>query len=249
MTKLFTNLRLIAYTFVFLLSATVLGLAANFAQLFLPTINHDFTIFSLIVPSLTIFLFLLLLQFAQPIIEVVVHFVLGVLWIAMGAWSSDIIGYVQCYPLKGQQRQTKSGTMDAGDYCYEMKVIEAFSWTIFVLFAIFFIILIALTNRAVAFGRAYAWREHISQLGWFNQLPGYPTEVGYGYPQPMNYGAYPGQSGGAFVGQPGTAYAGQAGTPYNAVSGNVIQQMPGHSIVIQPGINGGMPTISQVPSV
>ncbi|EIW76118.1 hypothetical protein CONPUDRAFT_139571 [Coniophora puteana RWD-64-598 SS2] len=233
MTILFTNLRLIAYVFVFLLSGTVLGLAANFARLFLPDINHDFTIFSLVVPSLTILLFMLLVQFAQPIIEVAVHFVLGVLWLAMGAWSADIIGYVQCYALGGQQQPTKDGTMDARAYCYEMKVIEAFSWAIFVSLIFFFIIIIALTTRAVAFGRRYAWHEHISQLGWFNQFPGYPTEVVYPQAQPMNY----------------NSYSGQPGTPYNAMSGNVIQQMPGHSVVIQPGINGGMPTISQVPSV
>lgn len=63
--------------FVFCLSGAVLGLAANFATLFLPSINRelififlvplnlfippdDFTIFSLVVPSMTLFAFLLL---------------------------------------------------------------------------------------------------------------------------------------------------------------------------------------------
>ncbi|KAH7887729.1 hypothetical protein F5I97DRAFT_1804847 [Phlebopus sp. FC_14] len=225
MTILFTNLRLIGYVSVFLLSGTVLGLAANFARLFLPRINHDFTIFSLVVPSVTILTFLCLIQFAQPIIEVPVHFFLGVLWLAMGAWSADIIGYVQCYALAGQEQPTQSGTMSAQTYCYEMKVIEALSWSIFVLFAFFFVIVFGLTTRAVAFGRYFAWREHISQLGWFNELPGYPTEP-RGPPQ---FGPY-------YYGMP-------------QMAGNYVQQMPGHSIVIQPGAHGAPAMVTQVPGV
>ncbi|KAF8138273.1 hypothetical protein EV363DRAFT_518803 [Boletus edulis] len=74
MTVLFSNLRSIGY--------------ANFAQLFLPNIYHDFTIFSLVVPSATILIFLLLLQFAQPLVEVTAHFILGILWLTLGAWSA-----------------------------------------------------------------------------------------------------------------------------------------------------------------
>ncbi|KAH7929460.1 hypothetical protein BV22DRAFT_1029510 [Leucogyrophana mollusca] len=239
MTILFMNLRLVGYVSVCLLSGTVLGLAANFARLFLPNINHDFTIFSLVVPSLTIFVFLLLVQFAQPIIEVIVHFILGVLWLAMGAWSADIIGYVQCYPLGGQEQPTSNGSMSARTYCYEFKVIEALSWCIFVLFAFFFMIIISLTMRAVVCGRYYAWREHISQLGWFGELPGYPTEAVYPRGPPMvGYGNYAGY-----------------GQPYPMmghgvqIGGNYVQQIPGHSIVIQPGANGHPPTITQVPGV
>ncbi|KAH7914342.1 hypothetical protein BJ138DRAFT_1144077 [Hygrophoropsis aurantiaca] len=232
MTVLFTNLRTVAYVAVFLLSGTVLGLTANFARLFLPNINHDFTIFSLVVPSLTIFVFLLLIQFAQPIIEVIVHFILGVLWLAMGAWSADIIGYVQCYPLGDQQQPTTNGTMSARTYCYEFKVIEALSWCIFVLFVFFFIIIISLTTRAVVCGRYYAWREHISQLGWFGEFPGYPTEAIYPrQPGPMMYGNY--------------GYPNQG----MQMGGNFVQQMPGHSIVIHPGVNGNPPTITQMPGV
>ncbi|KIJ70549.1 hypothetical protein HYDPIDRAFT_105292 [Hydnomerulius pinastri MD-312] len=233
MTILFTNLRLIAYVSVFFLSGAVLGLAANFARLFLPHINHDFAIFSLVVPSATIFTFLLLIQFAQPIIEVTVHFILGVLWLAMGAWSADIIGYVQCYPLAGQEQPTNNGTMSAQTYCYEMKVIEALSWCIFVLFAFFFVIVISLTTRAVVLGRVYAWREHISQLGWFGEFPGYPTENIY--PR-LPYGAY-------------GAYQQPYGMMPQQMGSNVVQQVPGHSIVIQPGMHGAPPMITQVPGV
>ncbi|KAF9221979.1 hypothetical protein BS17DRAFT_709554 [Gyrodon lividus] len=223
MTILFTNLRLVAYISVFCLSGTVLGLAAHFANLFLPTINHDFTIFSLVVPSATIFLFILLIQFAQPIVEVTAHFILGVLWLALGAWSADIIGYVQCDVLGGLKTPTNNGTMSAQTYCYEMKVIEALSWCIFVMFAFFFVIVIALTTRAVVLGRVYAWREHISQLGWFGEWPAYPTPYAHGpYPHPY-------------------------GIPQQMV-GNYVQQAPGHSIVIQPGVHGGPAMVTQVPA-
>ncbi|OAX43483.1 hypothetical protein K503DRAFT_140288 [Rhizopogon vinicolor AM-OR11-026] len=220
MTVLFMHMRFVGYVSAFLLSGAVLGLTGNFARLFLPHIHRDFTIFALIPPSATIFSFLCLIEFAQPIVEVTLAFILGVLWLAMAAWSADIIGYAQCYPLQGQQ-PTTNGSMSAQKYCYEMKVLEALSWTIFVLFSFFFIILVTLTSRAVAFGRYYAWREHVSQLGWFGELPGYPSEAIY--PRAPGYGAYPGA--------------------------NYIQQMPGHSIVVQPGVNGGQPIVTQMPGV
>ncbi|KIJ20032.1 hypothetical protein PAXINDRAFT_68657 [Paxillus involutus ATCC 200175] len=223
MTVLFSNLRFIAYLSVFLLSGAVLGLVGHLASLFLPTINHDFTIFSLVVPSATIFVFIILIQFAQPMIEVTLLFMLGVLWLGMGAWSADIIGYVQCYVLGGVEQQTNNGTMSARTYCYQMKVIEALSWCIFVMFAFFFVIEIALTTRAVVLGRAYAWREHTSQLGWFGEWPAYPGEAIY--PR-------------------GPAYA---HGPYQPYAGNYVQQAPGHSIVIQPGMHGGPAMVTQVP--
>ncbi|KAH0839742.1 hypothetical protein J3R83DRAFT_682 [Lanmaoa asiatica] len=258
-----------SYIFVFCLSGAVLGLAGNFAELFLPNINHDFTIFSLVVPSTTIFAFFLLLQFAQPIIEVTVHFLLGFLWLgeffffcyapcgvftsvqkAMGAWSADIIGYVQCYGLAGQTRPTKNGmskflvdmptrsrkshrngnSVSAEMYCYEMKAIEALSWAIFVMFVFFFLIVVTLATRAVALGRVYAWREHITQLGWFGEWPAYPTEAVRPRGPPYAYGPY--------------SYA--HGVP---AGGNYVQQAPGHSVVIQPGVNGAPAMITQVPGI
>ncbi|KAF8845787.1 hypothetical protein BDN67DRAFT_919337 [Paxillus ammoniavirescens] len=231
MTILFSNLRFVAYLSVFFLSGAVLGLAGHLASLFLPTINHDFTIFSLIVPSATILVFILLIQFAQPVVEVTVLFMLGVLWLGehlfmnrvlrMGAWSADIIGYVQCYVLGGVEQQTNNGTMSARTYCYQMKVIEALSWCIFVMFAFFFVIVIALTTRAVVLGRAYAWREHTSQLGWFGEWPAYPGEAVY--PR-------------------GPAYA---HGPYYPHTGNYVH---GHSIVVQPGMHGGPAVVTQVPA-
>lgn len=224
MTVVFTNIRIAAYVFVFALCATVLGVASNLAKLFLPHIQHDYTIFSLVVPSVAIFALLLILQFAQPVVEVLVHAVLGILWLTMAAWTSDIVGPMQCYILAGISTPTNNGSMSARSYCYQMKVMEAFSWAIFISLLGFTVIVICLTSRAIAFGRRYAWTEHISQLGWFGELPGYPTEAIY--PRPYYSSPYP-------------YYPYQGGSPY-------VQQMPGHSVVIQPGANG-VPMVSQMP--
>ena len=106
-------------------------------------------------------------------------------------------------------------------------------------------IVVSLTTRAVVLGRylnscpvaklivanvccsVYAWREHTSQLGWFGEWPAYPTEAIYPRP-PHAYGAYPQMYG---------------------MQGNYVQQAPGHSVVIQPGVNGGLPMITQVPGM
>lgn len=225
MTVMFVTMRRIGYITAFLLSAAVLGLSANFARLFLPHINRDFVIFALIPPSATIFAFLWIMQFSQPIVEVTLHFIVGVLWLALGAWSADVIGYQQCYPLQTQQ-PTAKGSISSRSYCYQMKVTEALSWTLFVLFVFFFITLVTLTSRAVICGRYYAWREHISQLGWFGEFPGYPTEAIY--PRTPMYGGY--------------------GQPYPMMGAYHVQQMPGHSVVVQPGVNGGQPMVTHMPA-
>ena len=83
-------------------------------------------------------------------------------------------------------------------------------------------------------GRPYAWAEPIVELPWFGQYPGFPEGQ---YPQNGMYQmpyAYP-------AGQP-MGYPAPGGQP-----GYVIQQNPGHSVVIQPGVNGQPPTITQVP--
>jgi len=223
MTVRFGNYRIGFYVAVFLLSATVLGLAANFANLFLPKLHRDFTIFSLIVPSLTLLLFLVSLQWAQPRTEAVMLFLVGALWLAMGAWSTDIIGNVQCDGLAGQRTAKKTGDMAAQAYCYEMKVTQAFSWMLFVLNAMALIILFRLVSLAQMFGRYDIWREPIRELGWFGEAPGfYNTHQGPMMPY----------SGGYQYGQPPMS----AGTMH-----------PGQTIVIQPGMNGQPATVTQVP--
>lgn len=237
MTQLFKEMRLYGYVTILLLSAAVLGIAAYLGSIFLPNLHHDFGIFSLIVPSLTILVFLILISWSAPRTEAIVLFILGVLWLAMGAWSTDIIGTTQCDALGDARMATKNGTVLTRSWCYEMKVIQAFSWMIFCLYAIFLWILISLTSRARVMGLPYAWRAPIFELPWFGELPGWP------YP-----GQYAPVQGAQMGGYPMGAYSG-GGMPYPAPminGGYVVQQAPGHSVVIQPGL-GGAPTITQVP--
>lgn len=100
-------------------------------------------------------------------------------------------------------------------FCYKMKVIEAFSIAIFVLrecdssfclmrglnlatVALYIILVISLTTRAVALGYRLAWIDHINNLPWF-------SEYNTGYAQPMYYppGAIQQQPGQSLVIQPG----------------------------------------------
>ncbi|EKM59067.1 uncharacterized protein PHACADRAFT_249255 [Phanerochaete carnosa HHB-10118-sp] len=237
MTQLFRDMRLYGHVFVFLLAVTVLGIDAYLASIFLPNLHPDFTIFALVVPSLTILIFFILNSWSRPIMEAIATFILGVLWLTMGAWSTDILGNIQCDTLGGQRTPTKSGSISAKSYCYEMKVIEAFSWMNFCLFTIFLWILITLTSRAKAFGRYGAWYEPIFELPWFGQYPG--NESG-GPPGRYNY-AYPAGS----PAYPGHAYP---TNPQMSNGGYVVSQQPGHSVVIQPQ-HGGPPVVTQVPGI
>ncbi|PPQ72909.1 hypothetical protein CVT26_014572 [Gymnopilus dilepis] len=232
MTVRFGNHRLAFYIFVLLSSGVVLGLAANFANEFLPGHNNkDFTIFALIIPSLTIFTFLLTLQWATPQIEAIALFILGVLWLAMGAWSTDVIGPQQCDVLGGHTIPAKgNNTANAQAFCYEMKVIQAFSWALFCVFVIALVVLIQLVSLAQQFGRYLIWTEPIRELPWFGEMPGYyntssrvPNSANMYYPPPS---------------------AGGYGYPYQ---GGMPMPQPGNSIIIQPNPNGGPPTITQVP--
>ncbi|KAG7096945.1 hypothetical protein E1B28_004343 [Marasmius oreades] len=217
MTVQFANYRLGFYVAVFLLSGTVLGLAAHFAAVFLPGLHHDFTIFALIVSSLTILAFLFTLQWAQPRIEVPVLFVLGVLWLAMGAWTTDVVGNRQCDAIDGA---TREGNISARQYCYETKVIQAFSWFLFSLFVIAFTILLNLISQAQRLGRYNIWREPIQELGWFGEWPGY-----YNTHQPQHY---------------------QGGIPYGMPM-QMAPGQPGQTIIVQPGMNGAPATVQQIP--
>jgi len=228
MTVRFGNRRLAFYVAVFVLSGVVLGLSANFANIFFPKFHHDFIIFALITPSLTIFTFLLTLQWAQPQTEAIALGVLGILWLTMAAWSTDIVGISQCDALGGQTTPSRSGNSSAQAFCYEMKVVQAFSWTLFISFIAWFYILLQLVSLAQRFGRYYIWSEPIRELPWFGEMPGYyNTHAGTPmYPPPHSAGMTPGM-------YPGYGY------PYPPMSA------PGHSIVIQPGMNGAPPIVTQ----
>ncbi|KAL1743033.1 hypothetical protein HDZ31DRAFT_65412 [Schizophyllum fasciatum] len=243
MTVRFANWRLSFFVTILVFSAVTLGISAYFASIFLPDLHHDFTIFSIIVPVLTILVFLIILQWAQPRIEVPVLFILGCFWLAEAAWATDAIGDTQCDGLGGQTIGTRKGSVSAKGYCCQMKVLQAFSWMNFCLFAIAFYIILRLVSQAEQFGRPDAWVAPIRELGWFGEYPGFyggtnnPAAQGMppmtgGYQQQAGMGAYPQQ-----------AY-GSGGWPY----GQMAEPAPGTALVIQPGINGAPPTITQVPA-
>jgi hypothetical protein len=221
MTIRFGNYRLTFYIAVFVLSGVVLGLAANFASIFFPKIHHDFIIFAIISPAFTIFTFLLTLQWSQPQTEAIVLTVLSIFWLTMGAWSTDIIGITQCDALGGQTTPSRSGETNAQAFCYELKVVQAFSWAIFVACILALYILFQLVDQAQRFGRYYIWSEPIRELPWFGEMPGYyNTHAGGPTPYPTNPALNVGY-----------------GYPYNTSGG--------HSIVIQPGVNGAPPVVTQ----
>ena len=133
---------------------------------------------------------------------------------------------------------------NAQAYCYEMKVLQAFSWAIFVGCILALYILFKLVDQAQRFGRYHIWSEPIRgsklkfdllrwrtdppiELPWFGEMPGYYNTVGGGGPMPY----------------PNSAFGPGYGYPYNVPMSAGPQ---GHSIVIQPGMNGAPPTITQV---
>lgn len=249
MTVLFRDLRFYGYFAVILLSATVLGIAAYFASIFLPHLHHDFSIFSLIPPSWTIFILTLLLLSSTPRADAIFLFVTDILWLTLASWSSDALGSTQCDALGNARSNTKHGTISARSYCDLSKVIEAFSWATFCLLTLYFVFLITLATRSVAMGRYDIWRDDVRELPWFGQAPGYP---GTGYASHSAQYGNRGYNGSTYPGsyaqqgsysQPGS-YS-QYPTTYG---GNVVHQQPGHSLVIQPGMNGGAPTVQQVPT-
>jgi len=250
MTYLFTNIRFSVYLVMGILSATVLGLAAYFATLFLPNIHHDYTLFALIVPSVTIFfllMFLMLTHSAQPRFEAVGLFILATLWLALASWTVDRRDFLSpdddCSSWGIQRTITKSGTMSAMAYCQEMKIVEAFSWITFGTFVIALITVIMLTSNAYHLGRPYAWREPMLELGWFGEFPGYSGGPYSSYPTFHHQGMM--QPG--MMMQPG--YAQTIPQQYGPGGGYVVQQTPGHSVIIQPGVHGDAPTITQVPGM
>lgn len=229
MTITFGNRRLAFYIFVFLLSGTVLGVASYLASTLNPT---AFIVFAIIVSALQIFIFLLTLQWSKPKYEMVLLVIFGILWLAMGAYTTDVIGYTQCETIPARNRilGKNNNEVNARSYCQQMKVVQAFSWALFASFVIAIVILTQLIEQAKKFGRYNINNEPIKELPWFDEMPGYynqsttgPPMMPMGGPGPMPYPGYP--------------YGG----------GGYPQAQPGHAIMIQPGLNGAPPTVSQVP--
>ncbi|GJJ07462.1 hypothetical protein Clacol_001664 [Clathrus columnatus] len=158
----------------------------------------------------------------------------GVLWLTMAAWTVDMVGGVQCSMLGSQTIDAKNGkTISAVEWCREMKVIEATSWAVFVIFAIFFIITIALATRAQSIGRYNAWAQSISDLPWWAEGNDYI----YGPDSQSSYGGN----------HPSSANRGYPLTQQYPPGAQVIQQQAGHSLLIRPGQNGQPAFVQQVP--
>jgi len=221
----FKVIRFCIYSIVIISSSVVLGLAANFASLFLPHIERSYSIFSIVVPASTIVAFTMVLIRSVPSFDAMLLFALDVLWLTQAAWTTDIIGFVQCFTLAGKEMPTKNGTISSQQWCDEMKAIEAFSWANFAILTISLLTLIVLVSQATAMGRYEAWNESMSELPWFGEMR-----------SPYGYGG-----GGGFYGGGMPMYGG-GGQPF------VVQQAPGHSVVIQPN-PGGPPTVHQVPGM
>ncbi|KAI0317935.1 hypothetical protein OF83DRAFT_86388 [Amylostereum chailletii] len=258
---------------IFVLSAVVLGISAFLASQFLPNIHHDFTIFALIPPSWTIFVYIILLLTSTPRVEAFFLFVTGTLWlsesaiythrssgaeysviIVMGAWSASTLGSTKCESFGDATTPTTSGTMSARTYCDMSKVQEAFAWALLVLHVLFLFFVISLSSRSVAMGRRRIWKENINDLPWYGQAPsmsGYAEASYPGYPagyQPQYYAgqAYTGQT--AYTNQTYPGYAGMPQPQMSAYGGNVVQQQPGYATVIHPGSNGHPTHVEQIPS-
>jgi len=198
---------------------------------------------------LVIILLLTLTHMSTPGVEVVLLFVLSITWLALGAWTADRRDFLSdksdCGSWGNHTIPTKNETKTISSflYCNEMRVIEAFSWVLFGVFAIFFVVVINLTTIAIQRGgRPFAWSEPMLELPWYGEWPGYSGGPNSLYPT-MHMA-----EGGMF---PGGYYPGGVmgphpmGGPIGAVpmmqnGGLVVQQLPGHSTIIRPGV-GGMP--------
>ncbi|KAH9179880.1 hypothetical protein EDB89DRAFT_1841956 [Lactarius sanguifluus] len=242
MTVLFRNLRIIGYVSVLLLASGVLGIASYLASQFLPHIRFSFTTYSLVVPSFTIAVLVVLFFSSRPWIDALFLLIMDISWLGKLLLRLDINGPADCYALASSRTQTVHGTISSKTFCYLSKILEGLSWAIFILLMFFLVLLITLANRSQVLGWPHIWREDIDELPWFGQYPGYP-----GF---SPYTQYLGP-------QPSVVYSTRstpASTPHVGLSqnlgdGGVIQHQPGHSIIIWPGVNGDPPRIEQRPGV
>jgi len=239
MTILFKRIRTFFHVCIFLLAAAVLGLSAYFADVFLPKFKRGgFVVYSLAIPAATLLFGLFQMFWAEPRTEALFLFVAGVLWLAQAAWASDQNTDPECFALGGTQMQANHGFISARSFCYESKVVEALSWTIFLLLAIFLVIVITQASKSKVLGHPNIWYEPIEYLPWFGELPGYPGGRWYGSPYHMYHHRYG-------YGQPMMPQMQSGGALVN-IGGHTVQQLPGHSLVIRPSANGGPPDVQQV---
>jgi len=237
MTVLFKNLRISAYVTVLVLASGVLGIASYLASQFLPHTRSSYTIYSLVAPSFTVAVLIIILLFgSRPWIDALFLLIMAISWLALAAWTSDINGPADCFSLGSARTQTTHGTMSAKAFCYEAKTVEGISWSIFIILLLFLILVVTLANKSQVLGWPDIWQDDVTDLPWFGEYPGYP-----GIPIPPYAGLRPDFENQA----PATA----GGASQILVNGGVIPHQPGYSIIIWPGVNGEPPRIEQRPGI
>ncbi|KAI9512178.1 hypothetical protein F5148DRAFT_1164550 [Russula earlei] len=235
MTVLFKNLRALGYVTVLFLAGGVLGIASYLAHQFLPHTRLSYTVYSLVAPSYTVAVLLIVLLFgSRPSIDAFFLLIMAISWLALAAWTSDVNGPADCFALGSSRTMTAHGTISSKAFCYQAKIIEGVSWAIFIILLLFLMFLIALTNRAQVLGWPDIWQDDILDVPWFGEYPGYP-----GVP------FYPPNPGGpvqvtSTVPAPGAQIVG---------NGTVIQQQAGHSVIIWPSANGEPHRYEQRPGI
>ncbi|VDC04088.1 unnamed protein product [Peniophora sp. CBMAI 1063] len=183
MTILFKRIRIAYFSTICILSAVVLAASAYFANIYLPDnkAHAGFSVYALVISALTIISgFIQLFSRAQPRTETPFLFIVGVFWLSVAAWALDQSVDQECYGLGNTQTSTKHGDVSSRAICYATKIVEAFSWTVFVMFAIAFIIVINRTATAKVLGHPDIWAEPMDNLPWYDELPGYPGESWFG---------------------------------------------------------------------
>jgi len=235
MTVLFKNLRAWGYVIVLILASGVLGIASYLATQFLPHTRFSYTVYSLVAPSFTVAVLIILLFGSRPWIDALSLLVMSISWLALAAWTSDINGPTDCFALGSSRVKTKHGTMPAKAFCYQAKTVEGVSWSIFVLLMIFMMFVIALANRSQVLGWPGIWNDDTIDLPWFWEYPGYP---GFSYP------SYSDPNSQLQNLPPGTL-----GPLVQTGNGPIVQHPPGTSIIIWPGVNGESPRIEHRPGI
>lgn len=239
--SLFATVRRVTYVILFALAAVELGLAANLTNLFL-SVHRDFLIFALVPPSFTILIILGLLAKSRPGIDLILILITDILWLALGAYSVDVIGYTQCDTLAGQTIQTSiGGAYSSQSYCYQVKTIEAVAWAEFGLFLICFWVVLAITLMAAGRGEP-VWQMDVDELQWFStpQYGGGAYQYGQ-YGQQQQYPQY--YANGSASGGGGQAHMMAQGQYYGQP---VVVAQPGRNIVVSQTANG--PQVQEIPT-
>ncbi|KAG9016912.1 hypothetical protein FRB93_009442 [Tulasnella sp. JGI-2019a] len=191
MTNTFRIVRSSAYAWCIVCAICVLGISAKQASLFVNDAAYrPYIIYTLVCSTLTICGLSLLTLRSQPRLDVIAIAIFTVLWLAVGAYSADLIGYVNCVNLRGQVMETDNGgTYSSMAWCRECKAIMAFSFATFGVLLVCLIILLALIIRLHSLGQQDIWGASMSELPWFGQfreVQGQPYQVYQGQPQPQH---------------------------------------------------------------